>query len=128
MKTFGHTRPVRNEAGDITGSKPSPVRVRTIEGLSPSYGTDKHKRLILTCHPQDLIGIRPERTSRELTITVVDLYAELLRRAANFAHLSKARERKAKRAERLARERQARAERKLFTKPSKVPAEALRRL
>ena len=65
-------------------------------------------------HAEDVIGVRPERTGRELCITAVDLYAHLLRMKANHEHLERARERKARKAERLARLRQARAERRLL--------------
>ena len=117
MKTFGHNRPVRDNAGAVIGSKPSPVRVRTLDGLPLNYGTDKRKRLILTCHPQDVIGLRPERTGRELKITAVDLYAHLIRIAASCKTLEKARAKKAAKAIRLARNRQEYAERKLFSQP-----------
>jgi hypothetical protein len=91
MKSFGHQRPVRNDAGEITGMVISPVRVRTIQTLEHAYGPDHDKRLVLTSHPRDIIGLRPERTQRELFIEAKDLYAHLIRLEANRALLQKAR-------------------------------------
>lgn len=113
MKTFSHNRPVRDATGAVIGSKPSPVRVRTLEGLPLNYGTDKRKRLILTCHLKDVIGLRPERTGRELKITAVDLYAHLIRIAASCRTLEKARVKKAAKSIRLARNRQEYAEKEI---------------
>lgn len=116
MKTFGWNRPVRDPKGEVIGSNPSPVKVRTLEGLPHNYGPDKNKRLILTMHPGDLIGIRPERTGREVSISAVDVYSYVLRIQANRNHLEKARITKDKKASRLAALRQIRAEKRL-TKP-----------
>lgn len=116
MKTFGWTRPVRDPDGSVVGSKPSPVKVRTLNPLGHAFGGDHDKRLVVTAHPMDLIGIRPERTARELTIAARDLYRYLrylLQCAANMANLERARARKAAKAERLARERNRRAEKRL---------------
>lgn len=114
MKTFSHTRPIRNEQGEIIGSKPSLVSARTIGTLPANFGTDRNKRLVLTCQPGDVISLRPEHTHRELTITAIDLYTHLIRCQANQEHLAKARDRKARKAARLAAQRQARAEKRLY--------------
>jgi hypothetical protein len=114
VKLFGHNRPVRDTAGEIIGSKPSPVRVKTVDGLGYNFGPDKNKRLVLTAHQGDLIGLRPERTSRELKISANDLYAYMIRCEANLAARQKANVRKERKAERLARQRQERAEKRLF--------------
>jgi hypothetical protein len=116
MKSFGHQRPVRNDAGEITGMVLSPVRVRTIEPLGRAYGTDHDKRLVLTAHPRDVIGLRPERTQRELLIEARDLYAHLIRLEANRALLQKARDRKIARAAQRESQRIARQKRQLFTR------------
>jgi hypothetical protein len=75
MKTFGWTRPVRDGAGNVIGSRPSPVRVRTLESLPAHYLRDCGKHLIFTLHHQEVIGVRSERTGRELRITAFGLYA-----------------------------------------------------
>lgn len=79
MRFFGHKRPIRN-GSEIIGSIESPVKVKTVEALGSGYGPDSDKRLVFTAHGQDLIGVRPERTGRELFICAKDLYAQLLRR------------------------------------------------
>lgn len=116
MKTFGHMRPVRDKDGQIIDSKPSPVKVRTLDGLSGNFGSDRNKRLVFTMKAGDLIEIRPERTARAVNIKAQDLYGYCLRCAANLETLAKARERKAKKAQRLANLRQERAEKRL-TRP-----------
>lgn len=114
MKSFGHQRPVRNDDGEIVGSKLSPVKARTLEALGHNYGSDHDKRLIVSLDAADLITLRPERTARPVSITARDLYAHLLRLEAGRLTLAKAREAKARRASHLAAQRQARAERRLL--------------
>lgn len=97
MRFFGHHRPQRNEAGEIVGSIISPVKARTRKPLGHGYGSDWHKRLIVSLDNGDLITLRPERTARPVAILATDLYALLLRKAAQLAQLEKARERKAAR-------------------------------
>lgn len=113
MRTFGHTRPVRNEQGEIIGSEASPVRARTIDPLGPAFGPDREHRLVVTLEAADTISIRPEKTGRSESILAKDLYAYLLRCKANLSTLERARERKAAKATRLAQQRQQRAERRL---------------
>lgn len=114
MKSFGHVRPLRDKQGEIIGSKSSPVRVRTREPLPGNYLRDKGKRLIYTAHRDDILGVRPERTTRELFIKAIDLYALLVRRQANNAQLEKARARKAKRQQARESRRVARQHKRLF--------------
>ena len=82
MRFFGHVKPLRDDNGELIGALQAPVRIKTRLGLSSQYGIDEGKRLVLTAHSGDLIGLRPERTQRELCIAVKDLYAQLVRRQA----------------------------------------------
>jgi hypothetical protein len=113
MRIFGHQRAVRNDAGEIIGSQPSPVRAKTQEILDSGYGPDNDKRLVVSLEACDLICIRPERTSRIVRIGAKDLYAQLLRAEANKAAINQALAKRAKRQERLAAQRQRRAEKRL---------------
>ena len=92
------------------------VTRKTAATLDGSFGPDRHKRIILTIHPNGLLELRPERTRRSETIDIVDVYRFAMRCRVGRTQLEKARERKAKKAERLARQRQERAERRLFEK------------
>ena len=83
MKTFGWTKPERGPDGEITGTRLSSVRVRTIGTLPKNYPRDGNKRLIFTMHPHDVLGVAPEGTVRELRITAVELYSYLLRLASS---------------------------------------------
>jgi hypothetical protein len=105
MRNFGHQR--RN-------GKPSPARAVTLEGLPWNFGPDRNRRMIVTLDAGDLITLRPAGTRRAVSVPVVEVYHWVLRSVANRANLEKARERKARKAERLARQRQARAEKRLF--------------
>ena len=96
MNTFGQKQPVRDAAGTIIGDKPSEVRRVTRNGLNGHFGLDRDKRLVVSLRDGDIIAIRPERTQREVTVTVHDLYETLLRWQANRVNLEKARERKVK--------------------------------
>lgn len=116
MRTFGWTKPIRGTNGGIIGTMEAPVKVRSIEELGHLHGIDHAKRLVLTCHREDLIGLRPERTSREVKISVFDVYLYALRCQARLVQLEEARIKKEKKAVRLAAKRQDRAERKLFGK------------
>lgn len=116
MRTFGHQRAVRDEDGEIIGSKPSPVRARTIETLGAAYGPDRNRRLIVTLAACDVITIRPEKTTRGVDITAKDLYAYAQRTQAFKDYAHKAIAKKQKKAERLARERQKRAEKRLVSR------------
>lgn len=114
MKTFGHQRPVRDKHGEISGLIDCPARARTRDVCGALFGTDKDRRLIVSLEAGDLVCVRPERTTRVYRVAAKDLFHWLLRSEANRVNLERARDRKAKKAERLARQRQERAEKRLF--------------
>ena len=114
MRNFGHTRAVKDEAGNVIELKDSPARAATVSELGRTFGSDHDKRLVVSLDKGDLITVRPARTRRSLQIKACDLWFYLLRCEANKSQLERARERKARKAERVARERQERAERRLF--------------
>lgn len=88
---------------------------RTVSvALDGTFGPDRGRRLVVTIRMDGRIEIRPERTTRTETIHVADVYRYALRCRANQAVLALARERKAKKAERFAKVRQERVEKKLF--------------
>lgn len=93
-----------------------PVTRKSDAALDGSFGPDRNKRIVVTLHPGGLIELRPERTRRAEKMHLVDVYRYALRCRVNRGQLEKARERKEKKALRLARQRQERAERKLFGK------------
>ncbi len=86
--------------------------------LGGEFGSDRGARLVITLIPgngqdvPDTIELRPMRTRRVETIAVMDVYRYALRCRVGRETLEKARARKAKRAEVLARRRQAAAERR----------------
>lgn len=98
-----------------------PIHRVTSATLDGSFGPDRNKRVVVTLVPgdgrgiPDTIQLRPQRTRRAETIAVMDVYRYALRCRVNLLILAKARERKSKKAERLARARQDRAEKRLFT-------------
>ncbi len=89
--------------------------------LDGSYGPDRNKRLTVTLIPgdgetvPDLISLKPFKTRRAERVALVDVYRYALRCRVNLETLTRARERKAAKASRLARARQERAERRLFS-------------
>src|SRR5258708_3206921 len=92
--------------------------VRVTNGSLPAqFGPDCGRRIVLTFIPgdgkgiADLIALRPLGTRRSETVSLLDVYNWALRCRVNRTVLEKARERKAKKAVRLAAQRQARAER-----------------
>lgn len=84
------------------------VRRVTNTALDGSFGPDRNKRIVITIIPGngqgtgDRLELRPERTRRAEAITVADCYRYALRCRVNSEVLAKARERKAKKARRLA--------------------------
>ncbi len=82
--------------------------------LGPAYGPDKDRRIAVTLLPGDMIELRPERTQRPERIALIDVYRYALRCRANVEYLAKARIAKDKKAIRLARDRQERAEKRLL--------------
>lgn len=98
MRTFGHMRHIRDEAGNIIGQKESPVRVMTREELGGAFGCDKKRRLVLTLAGKDTIKMKPHGTRREVSILAVDVYRYALQCVANKAHMEKMRNRKSAKA------------------------------
>ena len=90
--------------------------------LDRSFGLDREKPIVLRFVPgdggsiPDILELKPlrARSHRCERIAVIDVYRYALRCRVNREVLEKAREKKAKKAERLARQRQERAEKKLF--------------
>jgi len=77
--------------------------------LDGTFGKDRDRRVVITLHPNGLIVLRPERMRRAETIHLIDLYRYAIRCRVSKQLLEKARERKAKKAERLGRARLDRA-------------------
>lgn len=119
MKLFGHLRHTKDTDGTIIESKPSPARAITRDTLPAGFGTDRGRRLIVSLEAGDLIVIRPAGTRRRYQATAESVLSWMLRTQANAATLAKARNRKARKAQRLANERQRRAERRLFAKDTR---------
>jgi len=117
MKSFSHKRPTRDPfTNAITGYKLAPA-IRITRGiLSLSHGPDKNKPLVVSLKDGDLIEIRPAKTQRPKSISVFDVYDYIIRLEAGMVERQKREEKKAKKDERLARQRQERAEKRLFKK------------
>lgn len=116
MRQFGHQRPVRDGKGEIVEMTDSPVCAVTKETLGGAFLADSDRKLVVSLEAGDLVCVRPSQTRRVYRVTAKDLFHWLLRNEANRLTLEKARDRKTKKAERLARQRQERAERRLFAK------------
>jgi hypothetical protein len=86
----------------------------TREPLDGSFGCDRGRKLVVTLLPNDLIEIKPYKTQRPVRGVVMDLYRYLVRRTADAAWLEKARSKKARKAQRLARQRLDRTQRRLL--------------
>jgi hypothetical protein len=82
--------------------------------LDGSFCSDRGKVLIVTLHPDGLLELRAKHTRRTETIHLHDVLRYAIRCRVTAGLLERARERKARKAERLARERQARAEKRLL--------------
>lgn len=95
------------------------VTRRTIGSLSGSYGPDRGKRIVVTLVPgngdsvPDVIELRPEGTRRLERMAIVDVYRAALRGRVNLELLTKARERKERKAAARERARIARADAKI---------------
>lgn len=116
MKTFGHKRPRRDAQGNITALVDCPAQAVTREACGGSFGADSKRRLVVSLEAGDLVCVRPQRTNRVYRVAAKDLFHWLLRSEANLLALARARDMKAKRAARLARQRQERAEKRLVEK------------
>ena len=117
MKTFSHTRPVRNEAGEIINAKPAPCSRCTVAALGGNFGPDRRRRLVVTLKAGDIVEFRPERTRQTVTMLATDLYRVALRARASRVHLEKARTSKARKAE-------ARAARRIKAADKRITREA----
>jgi hypothetical protein len=89
MRTFGHTRPIRDGDGNITGQKYSPVRVRTIDPLGGLFGSDKRRRLIVELAEGDTIRMKPEGTRRWVSLEAKHVYQHALISIANKVRMEK---------------------------------------
>lgn len=114
MKEFGHKRPRRNAAGEIIDLIDCPAKAVTRNPCGFGFGPDSKRKLVVSLEAGDLVVVRPLRTARVYRIEARDLFHVLLRAEANRLNLERARDRKARKAERLARARQERAEKRLF--------------
>lgn len=93
-----------------------PITRKSDAALDGSFGPDRDKALVVTLLPGGLISLRPERTRRAEIVAIIDVYRFAVRCRAARVHLEKARAAKERRALRLARQRQERAEKRLFGK------------
>jgi len=92
-----------------------PVSRRSDSRLDGSFGPDRDKRIVVTLHPDGRIELRPERTRRAEVVHLVDVYRWAVRCRADQLARTKRAEKKARHDQRLADQRQRRAERRLFT-------------
>lgn len=114
MNTFGRKRPVRNAAGEITGLIESPACAMTHGELDASFGApDRDRKLIVSLEAGDLIVMRPQGTRRPMKAAAIDVYRWMIRCEANRITLERARDKKSRKAQRLADARQKRAEARL---------------
>lgn len=100
-----------------------PVTRKTNAKLNGEFGPDREKAIVIRMIPgtdtvPDTLELRPERTRRVERVALLDVYRFALRCRVGRELLEKARERKAKKAERLASQRQQRAEAKLRHMPN----------
>jgi len=98
----------------------SKVKRVTAGALDGSFGPDRNRRVVVTFIPgdgksiPDIFELRPLRTRRAERIAVIDVYRFAMRSRVNLEVLARARAIKERKAVRLARARQERAERRLF--------------
>jgi hypothetical protein len=88
----------------------------TRSALGFNHGPDRGRCVVVSLLDGDLIEFRPYGTQRRYQVRAIDCYEWVLRSRANAATLERARAKKARKAERLAQQRQARAEKRLFRK------------
>jgi len=79
MRTFGHKRPVRDQAGAVIAQVPSPVAAMTRDELGGQFGKDRRRRLAVTLADGDVIVMRPTGTRREVSATAQDIYRFMIR-------------------------------------------------
>lgn len=97
----------------------SPVKRVTVEPLDGQFGPDRGRRVVVAFIPgkdgvPDMLELRPLGTRRAESLAVMDVYRYALRCRVNRDLLERARQRKARKALRLAQARQARAEKRLL--------------
>lgn len=86
---------------------------QTLGALDGSFCADRGRLLIVCLEQGDLISLRPKGRRTGETVSLFDVYRFAVRCAVGRKTLEKARERKAKKALRLAAQRQLRAEKRL---------------
>lgn len=91
-----------------------PVRRETRQPLDGSFCRDRGRVLVVMLEPGDVLTLWPKGTRAKESIRLADVYRYAASCRANRAQLERARQRKAKKAARLAAARIARAERQLF--------------
>jgi hypothetical protein len=108
-------QPLRDYWAEVReGIRPPPKRnsatiQRTVNvSLDGSFGRDRDKRLAMTLHQNGRLELRPERCRRSESVMLIDVYRFAIRCRVNQVALTKARERKERKAARLAAQRQAR--------------------
>jgi hypothetical protein len=116
MIEFGHKRLVKWKINNKTGETliEIPAQRITRGKLSAFHGTDRNRKLIVSLVGDDLVEIRPAGTRRARRMTAFDIWTHMVRSEALAAARIKAHAKRERRLERLARQRQARAERRLF--------------
>lgn len=97
----------------------SPVKRVSVAPLDGSFDQDRGRRIVVAFIPgregiADRLELRPLGTRRAESLAVVDVYRYALRCRVGRDLLERARERKARKAQRLAAARQARAEKRLL--------------
>ena len=95
MKSFSHTRPLRDDSGAIVAQVRSPARRVTVEKLGPAFGADSKRRLVVSLEAGDVVTFRPHTTRHEVSAPAAELYRAVLLWRVNAANLARARERKA---------------------------------
>lgn len=115
MRLFGHVRPVRDKDGGIIGQLASPVRAVTRGGLGHSYSSrERGRQLVVSLEAGDVVTFRQHKTRHTVSATAFDIYAWILRSQAMKANMARWREKKERKATRLASARQERTEKRLF--------------
>lgn len=89
------------------------VWAATKDELGGHFGPDKHRRLVIGLANGDVLVMYPKGTRQRVSVLLKDVYAWALRSKAIKSQLEKARERKAKLAERRETRRREAAERRL---------------
>lgn len=103
------------------GRRPAPTRQsrfthRLQVELDGTFGCDRGRRITIVIYANGVIELRLAKSPRKEVIHAVDVYRYAVRCRVNRALLEKARLKKEQKAARLARQRQERAERRLFHK------------